>query len=107
MIHGFPRPTLSDAIEVDSLTKIVRTLNDFPAEVIKQIDGRRVVLFTDGEQVVLVYTSGYDYPRYKSPRIAYNAYEGMGDYALERLLKCKVNGDEVDFVIGGEQAVTK
>jgi hypothetical protein len=107
MIHNFTRPSMNDAIEVESLGKIIRTLNDFPDEVIKQIDGRTVILFSDGENVVLVSTSGYKYPRYKTPRINIEAYEGMNDYALERLMICKATHDDVDYVIGGSVAVTK
>lgn len=107
MINGFPRPTVKEAIEVESLTKIVRTLKDFSEEQIKEINNRRVVLFTDGENVVLVATSGHNYPRYKTPRIAHDSYEGMCDYTLERLLKCKATYDDVDYVIGGAQTVTK
>jgi hypothetical protein len=56
---------------------------------------------------VLVSTSGYKYPRYKTPRINIEAYEGMNDYALERLMICKATHDDVDYVIGGSVAVTK
>ena len=56
--------------------------------------GRTVVLFTNGMNVVLVDTSGYDYPRYKTPSIDAGVYENMSDYELEKLLKCKATGDD-------------
>ena len=102
MIHSRPRPTVKEAIEVESLSKIIRTLHDFPAEDLKTMAGRTVVLFTDGTNVVLVDTSGYDYPRYKTPRIDAGAYEDLSDYELEKLLKCKANGDDVDYLIPGK-----
>lgn len=107
MIHGRPRPQISEAIKVESLDKIIRTLHDFPAKDFAAMNGRTVVLFTDGTNVVLVDTSGYGYPRYKTPRIDPGVYDSMNDYALERLLKCKCTNDEVDYVIGGIAAVTK
>ena len=102
MIDGFPRPTIKEAIEIESLTKIIRTLDDFSAEETKAMGDRKVVLFTDGTNVVLVATSGYNYPRYKTPRIDAGAYEDLNDYELVKLLKCKVNGDEVDYLIPGK-----
>ena len=102
MIHSRPRPTVKEAIEVESLSKIIRTLHDFPAEDFKAMAGRTVVLFTDCTNVVLVDTSGYGYPRYKTPRIDAGAYEDLSDYELEKLLKCKANGDDVDYLIPGK-----
>ena len=106
MIHGQPRPTLNNAIEVGltTINQIIRTLDTLP-----YLQDRNTViyLYRHGKNVVLVYTGGYDYPRYKTPRIACDAYESMCDYALERLMKCKAIGEDVDFVIGGAQTVTK
>jgi hypothetical protein len=100
MINGRPRPALSEAIETDSLNQIVRTLDYFSGEDTKKMNGRTMVLFTDGKAVILVDTSGYMYPRYKTPLITHSVYETMSDVALERLLKCKATGSEVDYVIG-------
>jgi hypothetical protein len=100
MINGRPRPNLIDAIKVESLGRIVRTLDRFSPEIIKDMGDRTMVLFTDGTDVVLVDTSGYDYPRYKTPRIGCEFYCRMADLALQAMLKCKATGDEVDYVIG-------
>lgn len=76
------------------LNKIVRTLIPL---------GRphdEVVSFTDGDTVVVVSFEGYDYPRYKTPRLKPEVYARLDSRAIERLLQRKATHDDVDYVIG-------
>lgn len=103
MINGRPRPNIDQAVVVKSLDRIVRTLNKLPLDTA----GQNVILFSDGVHAVLVDTSGYDYPRYKTPKIVCSFYSQISDNLLEGMLKSKATGDETDFIVADYEEVRR